>query len=73
MRRALLVVCCLSIAVPAVAADRDDSEGPVDFSGARATYNRATDEAVFVISTHDPVDGRRPGLRTAAGRRAACA
>lgn len=69
MRRALLVVSCLFIAVPAFAADRDDSEGPVDFSDARATYNRATDEVVFVISTHaawtptDLVsgDGRPPG------------
>jgi hypothetical protein len=47
-----------SVAVAATIEDRDDSAGAVDLASARAAHNRATDELVYVIETHDPFDPR---------------
>ena len=58
-RRLLAIVAVAAIAVPAIAvaasriADRDDSSGAVDLSGARAAHNRVSDELVWVVDTHD--------------------
>lgn len=58
-RRLLAIVAVAAIAVPAIAvaasriADRDDSAGAVDLSGARAAHNRVSDELVWVVDTHD--------------------
>lgn len=47
-----------AVAVAATIEDRDDSAGAVDLASARAAHNRATDELVYVIRTHDPLDPR---------------
>jgi hypothetical protein len=55
---ALVALAAASVAVAAAIEDRDDSAGAVDLASARAAHNRATDELVYVVETHDPLDPR---------------
>ena len=64
MRRLAAATCLLLVtagggaALAATIEDRDDSAGAVDLASARAAHNRATDELVYVVETHDPLDPR---------------
>ena len=65
MRRLAALACALlasggaaAVALAATTPDRDDSAGAVDLASARAAHNRATDEIVYVVETHDPLDPR---------------
>ena len=65
MRRLGVLGCVLlasagaaAAAVAATIEDRDDSAGAVDLASARAAHNRITDELVYVVETHDPLDPR---------------
>lgn len=56
---ALLALAAAGAALAATIRDRDDAApGAVDLSAVRAAHNRVTDELVYLIDLHDPLDPR---------------